>query len=369
MNLHIVKRDACVWWKRALFYGIAIFAALGIGAVILLMLDVDPIEYYSQMFTMGMAESRYPEKVLMNYLKSFMPLALTSLALALAFKMKYWNIGGEGQFLMGSVAAAYVALQFGQQMPLWMTMLVMSLAAMLVAGLYGLIAGVFRVKFGTSETLLTLMLNYIALYFVEFLFKTKESWNIFAEKESAQPKFVNFSSWVAFPTIRLGENFELDLTLVLVIVIGVVLYLYQKRSKHGYEISVVGDSMGTARYAGMKVDWIMLRTVFPSAALVGLAGAFKTGTAGVLSTDTGSVGWDGIVVAWLAQLSVPAIFGVSAMMTLLSFGCVQAASEFGRVGGDFADMLQGIILFSVLAAEFFIRYRIARTKKEDGKNG
>ena len=128
---------------------------------------------------------------------------------------------------------------------------------------------------------------------------------------------------------------------------------------------MVGDSAGTAHYAGMKVNRIVLRTVFLSACLIGLAAAFKMGTVGTLSTAiTNDVGWTGVIVAWLSQLNTVAIFLVSALISMLHFGSTVAAATFSQVDSSFANMLQGFILFLVLAADFMIRFRIVRNKKE-----
>ena len=146
--------------------------------------------------------------------------------------------------------------------------------------------------------------------------------------------------------------------------IGIGIYVYLKYTKQGYEIAVVGDSANTAHYAGMKVNTIVLRTVFLSACLIGLAAAFKVGTVGVLSTAiTDDVGWTGIIVAWLAQLNTVAIFLVSALISVLHYGSTAAAATFAQVDSSFANMLQGVILFLVLAADFFIRFRVVRAKK------
>ena len=141
-------------------------------------------------------------------------------------------------------------------------------------------------------------------------------------------------------------------------------------TKHGYEIAVVGDSVGTARYAGMKVDRIVLRTVFLSACLIGLAAAFKVGTAGVLATSiTDDVGWTGIIVAWLSQMNTAVIFVVSALIGMLRYGSTVAAATFARVDSSFANMLQGAILFLVLAADFCTRFKVVPVKKGGNDNG
>ncbi len=370
MGWHIVKRDHCPLWKKCCFYVIAILAALGIGGIILLSIGVNPLEYYFKMFTMGTIDNKIAYKTYMNYLKEFVPLVLTSVALSLAFKMRFWNIGGEGQFIMGAIAASFVAFKAGPIMPMPLTLLLMCVTAIVVAGLYGMIAGILKVKFGTNETLLTLMLNYIALYILMFIGETKKDWNFFLDPGSERPVFASFKDFAVFPAIPIGEKFELNVCVIFTLIIGVITYIYLKHTKHGYEISVVGDSANTAHYAGMKVNKIVLRTVFLSAGMIGLAAAFKVGTAGVLSTAiTDDVGWTGIIVAWLAQLSTPMIFVVSALICVLQVGSVAAATTFSAVDSSFANMLQGVILFLVLAADFFIRFRVVSTKKGGNTNG
>ena len=367
MGFHIVKRDNCPLWKKALFYLGAILIALTLGGIILLAIGVDPLAYYGRMFTMGTIGNRIAYKTFINYLIRWVPLALTALGLSLAFKMRFWNIGGEGQFIMGALASSAAAILLGDKLPSAAMLLVMCLAAMLAAGLYGLIVAALKVKFGTNETLLTLMLNYVALYGLSFLMGRKASWNFFLNPEDLRPVPQKLPESAMFPTYNLVGKFELSLCVILVFVIAVLIYVYLKHTKQGYEINVVGDSPGTARYAGMKTGRIVLRTVFLSACLIGLAAAFKMGTVGSLSTSiTGDVGWTGIIVAWLAQLNTWAILLVSALISLLHHGSVIAASaaEFKQVDSSFANMLQGFILFLILAADFMIRFKIVRTKKE-----
>ena len=364
MHIHIVKRDNCPLWKKCALYFGAIAIALLLGAVLLLSLGVDPIAYYSRMFTMGTIGNKIAYKVWINYLKDFVPLALVSVALSLAFKMRFWNIGGEGQFILGAISAAAVAFKLGPVLPQMATLLLMCLAAMIVAGLYGLFVAALKVKFGTNETLMTLMLNYIALYGLIYLGETKADWNFFLDPDSVRPVFASFSNIVSFPAIPLVGKFSLNLCVVFTFLIGALVYVYLKYTKQGYEIAVVGDSAGTARYAGMKVNRIVLRTVFLSAALIGLAAAFKVGTAGILSTAiTDDVGWTGIIVAWLSQLNTIVIFVVSALITMLHYGSTVAAATFSQVDSSFANMLQGVILFLVLAADFYTRFRVVFVRK------
>lgn len=368
-HIRIVKRTSSTR-RKALLYVAAILIALLIGAVLLLCLHVNPLAYYGKMVTMGMPGNQIAYKNFENYLKVFVPLLVTSLALALAFKMRFWNIGGEGQFIVGSIAAATVAFQLGGALPNTVALLLMAAAAMAAAGLYGLIAAALKVRFGTNETLMTLMLNYIALYVLIYLGETKADWNFYLNPESVRPIFGSFASLVKMPVIKIGR-FSLSLAVIVACLLCVYLFIYMKYTKHGYELLVVGDSEGTARYAGMKVSRIVLRTVFWSAALVGLAGMLKTTTAGILSTSiTDNVGWTGVIVAWLSKLSMPVIFVVSALISILQYGSSVASSTYAAVDVNFANMLQGMILFCVLTADFCSRFRIVfERNRPDRKDG
>jgi len=369
MRFHIVKRDNCPLWKKAVLYLLAIAAALTLGGILLLILGVNPLDYYGRMFSMGMIGNKIAYKTFENYLKVFVPLALTSVALSLAFKMRFWNIGGEGQFILGAIASATVCLKLGPVLPELITLLLACLAAMLTAGLYGTFVAALKVRFGTNETLMTLMLNYVALYILMFIGETKAPWNFYLDEASARPVFASFAQLAAFPKIPFGK-FGLNICVILTFVIGALIYVYLKYTKHGYEINVVGDSANTAHYAGMKVNSIVLRTVFLSACLIGLAAAFKVGTAGILSTAiTDDVGWTGIIVAWLSQLNTAVIFVVSALISMLHYGSTVAAATFSQVDSSFANMLQGAILFLILTADFFIRFRIVRAQKGGRDNG
>ena len=365
----VVKRESSSPVRQALAYVAAVVIALLIGAALLSSMDVDPLTFYQKMVTMGIPGNKFPWRIVENFVKLFVPLLITSLALSLAFRMRFWNIGGEGQFIMGAICASAAAHKLGPVLPQPLVVLVMALCGILGGGLYGLIVALLKVRYNTNETLLTLMLNYIALYLLQFLGETKAGWNFFLDPDSARPKFAGFPDNADMITFPLGP-FNLNLSLIIAIVLCVLLFGYLKYTKHGYEIAVVGDSVGTARYAGMKVNRIVLRTVFLSACLIGLAAAFKVGTVGILSSSfTDDVGWTGVIVAWLSQLNTGAIFLVSALISMLQHGSTVAAATFAQVDSSFADMLQGAILFLVLAADFLIRFKIVRTKKGGGENG
>lgn len=369
----VVKREGGQWYHLVLSYLLAVFIALAIGAVLLSMLRVPFITFYKNMFTLGMIGNRFPYKSIEGFVRLFVPLFITSVALSLAFRMRFWNIGGEGQFIMGAWCAGFVALKLGGGVPAPVMLLLMAAAGMIGGGLYGAVVAFLHVKFGTNETLLTLMLNYIAVYFITFFGETKGAWNFFLSPESARPRFEPFAENARMPLIKtgLGGGFSLNISLIFAILICVGVFLYLKYTKGGYEIAVVGDSPNSAHYAGMKVDKIVVRTIFISAAFIGLAGAFHASTAGVLSTSiTNDVGWTGIVVAWLSKLNTIAIAGFAFFITLLQYGCQAASTAYPAVDANFADLIQGIILFSVLMADFFTRFRIVpreKTTKQEGK--
>lgn len=365
---HIVKRDTLTGRRKLLYYLIAIFAALLLGALLLFMVGVNPFSYYFKMLTIGTMTdsgsiSKLAYKQIENLIKVFVPLVLTSVALSVAFKMKFWNIGGEGQFLMGAVAAAFIPLKFGIVGSSGLTLLLMAVAAMVAAAIWGGVIALLKVRFGTNETLMTLMFNYIALYFVALLGEEKKGWNVFLDPESQRPLFRSVWEVIEMPVIRIGK-FSLSWSFIFALVICVLVYFYLKKTKHGYEISIVGDSIGTAKYAGIKVGHVIVRTMLLSSALIGLAGFFKLMSAGPLSTSlTDSAGWTGIVVAWLAKLDTLGIIVTSLLISILRFGCSQASVTYGAIDSRFADLLQGVVLFAVLVADFIIRFKIVRKEE------
>ena len=355
----VTKRNDLEKWKIALLYVGAILLALIIGAILLAFLKVNPFEFYFDVISIGLVGNAAPLKTISNFINSFVPLLITSLGLSLAFKMKFWNIGGEGQFIIGAIVATSIGIGLGGKVNGFFLVILMCLMGGVSAGIYGLITAVFKVKFGTSETLLTLMFNYIALYILTFFVQNKFDWNILVKPESSRPSPEQIPLSARMWSMNIG-GLTINTTLIIGIVIVVLLFLYYKYTKQGYEISVVGDSHNTAKYAGMNVSRIILRTVFLSAFIVGLAGAFKitSSSFGLSEAITDDVGWTGIVVAWLAQLSPFGILLVAFLLSVLQFGIASASASHTNLDANFADLLQGIILFVVLAVHFLINYKV-----------
>lgn len=362
----VVKRDDLKVFKATLLYLVAIFISVAVGGIFVAFNNVNPVEYYKTVIT-GCFENKI---YIAGFIRILIPLIITSLGISFAFKMKFWNIGANGQFTVGAICATIASLLMGNSLPIWLTIIIMVLAGAIGGGLYGLLPALFKVKFGTNETLLTLMLNYVAYYVVTYLKNLTFFRKISDTGEALRPDFKTLPQHGWMPTLKIG-GVTFDISLIIALVLVIITFIYFKHSKQGYEVSVVGDSENTARYAGMSVSKIVMRTMFISAALAGIAGMFQVSGAATSHTlsegITSDVGWTGIIVAWLAKLNSFAILIVSVLMAILKKGCAVAESTF-NISSSTSSIIEGLILFTILAADFFIRYKVVfRSKKENIK--
>lgn len=327
----------------------AILLALVAGGVFILCIGYNPFTIYQTIVTGAFRSSMAVQATV----KIMIPLLISSLGVTLAFKMKFWNIGAEGQIIMGAIFASYFAL-FHSGWNHVVLVIVMLIAGMIGGGLWGLLPAWFKTKYNTNETLFTLMLNYIALHVITFL--RDGPWKDPGSQGYA--KIARFDKNAALDKV-FGVQFGWIVALALVVLI----FIYLKYSKQGYEIGVVGESQETARYAGMNVRKIVLRTMFLSGAVCGLGGMIQaTGSDITLTTAVaGGVGFTAIIVAWLAQLNPAVILIVSFLFSVLEKGSSVVQSSFG-LSTDSADVLQGIILFFILGCELFIRYKFVFRK-------
>ena len=350
---HITKRMNISSGKFACIYLLSLVVAIILAGIFIIIIGGNPFEFYKTVFSCYFTGSANQRGIYIENLISLtIPLVITSLGVAVAFKMKFWNIGAEGQFIIGGICGTLASIAFGDSFGSIPLLLIMILAGAIGAGLYGLIVAVLKVKFGTNETLLTLMLNYVAIYLIQYC---QSSIGIFQKTPgNLRAGFVYVNA--RMPEFELG-NATIDISLFIAILLVFVMFIYLKHTKHGYEISVVGDSVNTAKYAGMNVKKIIVRTMFLSAALMGIAGVLKVSGSyanGRLSAEfTNGVGWTAIIVAWLAMLNPYAILVAAIALSLLSNGC----NVLG-FGATVSDILQGIILFTVLLFDFFTRYKI-----------
>lgn len=325
------------------FSGI-IFAFL-VTSIFIYVLGHNPVDVYSSLFK-GAFGSQF--RVIETIIKTI-PLSIASIAVGIAFKMKFWNIGAEGQILMGAFLSAFVALTF-PALPKPVLIGFMMLAGIVGGGFWALIPAFFKAKFNTNETIFTLMMNYIALKWIVYL--QYGPW-----KDPAAmgfPKIPNFTPNAVLPTV-----FGVHAGWIIMLVVAVFAYIFLNYSKLGYEVKVVGESENTARYAGISVFKIILINIFISGGLAGLAGMIQA--SGVTRTLTmniaGGVGFTAIITSWLAGLSIPVILIVSFLFAAMLQGStfIQMAFQIPQAA---AEMIQGMLLFFVLGSEFFVRYEV-----------
>ena len=350
------RQNLALRYKLLLTVG-AILLSLVLGGILLACLGYNPVKFYTEMLMGNFKNASY----LKLMIRALIPLLITSLGVSLAFKMRFWNIGGEGQFIIGAIIAMTFSLLIGDSLPSPLGAIVVVILGTLGGGLYALFVAVLKVRFNTNETLMTLMLNYVALYIASYMLKT----DFFALQGQGVPSFKVIAESLWLTEINIGK-FSFDTALFIAVALTIILFVYFRQSKQGYELNVVGDSPNTAKYAGMKVNKIVLRTMFLSGAIIGMAGALKLcgSSAGhtFSANISGGVGWTSIIVAWLAKLNPVGIFVASLLMSILERGCSFARTSLG-ISDAMSDVLQGIILFTVLASDFFINYKVSFRKK------
>jgi simple sugar transport system permease protein len=286
-------------------------------------------------------------------------LLCVSLALTPAFRMKFWNLGGEGQILVGGLAAAACMILLGDKVPNVALIPIMLVAALAAGAGWALIPAVFKAKFNTNETLFTLMMNYVATQLVAFFVIV---WEV--PKGSGTIGIINQASEAGWLPVIGGNKYLLNI--IIVAVVTVLMYGYLRYTKHGYEISVVGESWRTARYVGMHVGRIIARTLLLSGAICGLAGfLLVSGTHHTITTTlAGGVGFTAVMVAWLAKFNPLTMVASSFLLAFMSCGAGEISTSFG-LNHSFGDILTGIILFFIIGSEFFITYRFNIHKKGD----
>lgn len=324
----------------------AIILALCAGGLLILALGHNPAAVYADMVKGSLST----KTALIATAKIAIPLLGASLAIAPAFKMKFWNIGAEGQIMAGAIAAAYFALFQFENMPRPALLLVMFIAAAVAGGLWGVIPAFFKARWGTNETLFTLMLNYVVLGIVKYL--RMGPWK--SPTSAGFPKIDMFNSAARLPNV-----FGVNIGWIIVLALVVAMFIYMKYSQQGYEISVVGESERTAKYIGMNVPKIIIRTIFMSGAIAGVVGfLIVSGSSYTLSdTTSGGYGFTAITVAWLAKLNPFSMILITVFLAVLTKGSNTIQTNF-KIPASAAEVLIGMILFFMLGCEFFINYRV-----------
>ncbi len=329
---------------------VAVCCALLASAVIMVFIGYNPLQVFGKLVE-GSLSSAYRFRETVN---KTIPLVVLSLGIAIAFRMKFWNIGAEGQFYLGAFGASLVAFSFGD-LPAAILLPFMFGTAFLFGGLWALVPAVLRARFSVSETLVTLMLNYVALKWISYL--QYGPWKDPAA--NGFPKFSPFSKNAMLPNL-LGIHIGWLIALALV----VIMYILMKRTKLGYEIDVLGESEATARYAGMNVTRITLIAILISGGLCGAAGMMQASAIEHSLSDqlSGGLGFTAVITTWLARLSPPVIVLVSFLFSMLLQGGAFLQSSL-KIPSSVAGILQGIIIFFVLGSDFFVRYKFVWTRK------
>lgn len=353
--VRIAKRDDISKKKVFGIYAITIALALIICGIILFALTkCNPIKIYSTMFYGAFGSQR---KIWIT-IRETMILLGVALALTPAFKMKFWNIGGEGQILVGGIATAAVMIYCGNSFPTWLLFVTMIAASMVSGLIWGIIPAICKAKWKTNETLFTLMMNYIALqltsFFTIFWEHTKGSGSIGIINRGTKAGWLPTS----FLSGIFGEyNFILNILIILIITVGIAVYV--KYTKQGFELSVVGESENTARYVGIDVKKVIIRTMAVSGALCGLMGfLIVSGSSHTITTSTAdNRGFTAIIVTWLARFNPIFMLLISLLLIFMDQGAAQIASDY-NLNESASDVITGIILFFILACGFFTNYKL-----------
>lgn len=353
---HIVKRDSMPKLNSLLIrIGAILLALVFCGILTMVLTGENPISVYVTMFEGAFGSTRKFWKLM----QSLAMLLCVSLALTPAFKMRFWNIGGEGQVLIGGLATTACMILLGDKVPNGLLILIMVVASVLAGAIWALIPAIFKAKFNTNETLFTLMMNYVGIQLVSYFCMYWEN-----PKGAGKIGIINRATEAGwFPTIG-GQNYLLNI--IIVAIITVAMYIYLKYSKHGYEIAVVGESENTARYIGINVNKVILRTMALSGAVCGIAGLLLVGgTDHTISTSTADGrGFTAIMVSWLGKFNPIYMIFTSLLLVFLDAGADQISMIFG-LNQSFSEIITGIILFFIIGSEFFINYQLKFRKREN----
>lgn len=348
-KLHISKRDGMPMAQAIGVRLAGVLLSLIVCAIVIVALTkLNPVEVYKAIFSGALGTSRRAWVTIRDALV----LLCVAIGLTPAFKMRFWNTGAEGQVLMGGCASAAIMIYCADKMTSGMMILLMVFASMAAGLVWGIIPAFFKANWNTNETLFTLMMNYVAMQIVTFCI-------VFWENPAGSNTvgIINSKSKAGWLPELFGLTYGWDVVIVLGLTIAMFAYL--KYSKQGYEIAVVGESENTARYVGISVKQVILRTMALSGALCGLAGfIIVSGSSHTISTSTaGGRGFTAIVVAWLSKFNTFTMIVISFFLVFMEKGALQIASQF-NLNENASDVITGIILFFILGSEFFVNYRV-----------
>lgn len=344
--LRIAKRDGIARPKAWAIRIIAVLLSLVVsGIFIFAVTKLNPFQVYEGIFDGAFGTPRRSWVTV----RDAMMLLCIGVGLAPAFKMRFWNIGAEGQITAGAMCATYFALFWADSIPQVPLLLLMCAAGAIGGGLWALVPAFFKARWGTNETLFTLMMNYIIIGVVKWL--QGGPWEKIPRGSQQIEQFASNACLPRVAGVYCGW--------IVVLALTVFMFIYMKYTKHGYEIAVIGESENTARYAGMNVGWVIMRTMFLSGAIAGVVGFLLVSGANntLYSGVAAGAGFTAITVAWLAQLNPFAMVGISALLAILQKGADTLNTQMG-VPASLSDVITGVLLFFMLGCEFFINYKL-----------
>ena len=351
--IYITKRTELSKKNALLIKGAVIVAGVVFCALIAMLLTgVNPLMLFKSMF-----EGSFGNRIkIWNLVKDTAILLGISLAVTPAFKMRFWNTGAEGQVLIGMLASVICMRYLGNAMPSWLLIIVMLIASILAGAIWAGIPGIFKAMWNTNETLFTLMMNYVAMQLVSFLIM------LWVPTGSMVLGVVNSdtkSGW--FPAL-LGQDYLMNV--LIVALLTMLVYIYLKKSKQGYEISVVGESENTARYIGINVKKVIIRTVLISGALCGIMGWIMVAGANhsIAANSVGGTGFTAIIISWMSKFNPIVMIFSSLLVCFLQKGAIEIASDL-RLDSSIGDVLAGIIILFIISSEFFVTYKVHFRKK------
>ncbi len=356
---HIVKRTDMPTWKSWMIRILSVLASLIVCAIIIVLVTGDnPLEVYGTMIKGAVGSARR----VWVLLQEVALLLCVSLAVTPAFKMRFWNIGAEGQVLMGGLGATAVMLLLGHKLPAPVVLVLVIVVSILCGAIWGVIPAVFKAFWNTNETLFTLMMNYIAIQIVSYftyVWSSNKGNNVINTINTD-----NHAGWLNLP--QSVDKYGYLLNIIIVAVLTVLMYFYLNRSKQGYEIAVVGESVNTARYAGINVKKVIIRTMLISGALCGVAGMLLvSGTDHTITPNTAAGrGFTAIMVSWLAKFNPLFMVLTSLLLVFMERGAIEISTVFG-LNTSFSEIIAGIIIFFIIGSEFFINYSIKRTHAKE----
>ena len=352
--LRMSKRESISIGKSIFIYAMALILALvACSGVIFLLVRMNPIDVYKAIFDGALGSKRR----IWITVRDLLVLLCIAVGLAPAFKMRFWNIGAEGQILIGGLVSAALMININTSIPNVLLLILMFAGSALGGMIWGLIPTIFKAKWKTNETLFTLMLNYVAMQIVTFCIVFWEN-----PKGSNTVGIINQQTRAGWLPKTFGSEYFWNI--VIVAAFTVIMFIYLKYSKRGYEVAVVGESERTARYAGISVKKVLLRTMAVSGAICGVAGfILVSGSGHTISTSTaGGRGFTAIIVAWLSRFNTFVMVLVAFGIVFMEKGAIQIASQYG-LNENASDVLLGIILFFIIGAEFFTKYKVERNHK------